>query len=103
MGASDLRNRYAERFRNHVETLRQTVRERLIGDAGGTELWLGGERQVSALETVRENLLRAQAAPDDLAALDLEDALRTLAELTGRGDIAEETLEHIFKNFCVGK
>ncbi|CAA9585927.1 MAG: tRNA-5-carboxymethylaminomethyl-2-thiouridine(34)synthesis protein MnmE [uncultured Truepera sp.] len=86
-----------------LETLRQTVRERLIGDAGGTELWLGGERQVSALETVRENLLRAQAAPDDLAALDLEDALRTLAELTGRGDIAEETLEHIFKNFCVGK
>ncbi len=86
-----------------LETLRQMVRERLIGDAGGTELWLGGERQVSALETVRENLLRAQAAPDDLAALDLEDALRTLAELTGRGDIAEETLEHIFKNFCVGK
>ncbi len=86
-----------------LETLRQNVRERLLGDAGGTELWLGGERQINALETVRGNLLRAQGAPDDLAALDLEDTLRTLAELTGRGDIAEETLEHIFKNFCVGK
>ena len=73
------------------------MRERLVGDAGQSELWLVGERQVGALETVREHLLRAQAAPDDLAALDLEDALKTLAELTGRGEIAEETLEHIFK------
>ncbi len=83
--------------------LREAVRERLVGDAGQSELWLVGERQVSALETVREHLLRAQGAPDDLAALDLEDALKALAELTGRGEIAEETLEHIFKNFCVGK
>ena len=37
------------------------------------------------------------------AALDLADALRTLGELTGRGEVAEETLEHIFANFCVGK
>jgi len=86
-----------------LDALRERIRERLIGDAGGNELWLGGERQVQALETVRVHLLRAQDAPDDLAALDLEDALRTLAEMTGRGDIAEETLEHIFKNFCVGK
>ena len=86
-----------------LAALREAVRERLVGDAGQSELWLVGERQVSALETVREHLLRAQGAPDDLAALDLEDALKTLAELTGRGEIAEETLEHIFKNFCVGK
>lgn len=86
-----------------LDALRERIRERLIGDAGGSELWLGGERQAQALETVRAHLLRAHDAPDDLAALDLEDALKTLAELTGRGDIAEETLEHIFKNFCVGK
>ena len=86
-----------------LERLREGIRERLVGDAGQSELWLVGERQVSALETVRAHLLRAQAAPDDLAALDLEDALKTLAELTGRGEIAEETLEHIFANFCVGK
>lgn len=86
-----------------LDILRETIRDRLIGDLSGNELWLSGERQVSALETVRELIMRAQDAPDDLAALDLEDALRTLAELTGRGEIAEETLEHIFANFCVGK
>lgn len=86
-----------------LEVLREAIRDKLIGDAAQSELWLSGERQVSALQTVRELLLRAHDAPDDLAALDLEDALRTLAELTGRGEIAEETLEHIFANFCVGK
>ena len=86
-----------------LSALRERVRQKLIGDAGQSELWLGSERQIRALETVREQLLRAEDAPDDLAALDLADALRTLAELTGRGDVAEETLAHIFKNFCVGK
>ena len=86
-----------------LDTLREQVRRTLIGDAGQSELWLGSERQIRALETVREHILRAGDAPDDLAALDLADALRTLAELTGRGDVAEETLAHIFKNFCVGK
>ena len=86
-----------------LDELRERVRERLIGDAGGGELWLGGERQIEALATTRDLLLRAQDAPSDLAALDLADALRTLGELTGRGEVAEETLEHIFANFCVGK
>ena len=86
-----------------LDTLREQVRRTLIGDAGQSELWLGSERQIRALEVVREHILRAGDAPDDLAALDLADALRTLAELTGRGDVAEETLAHIFKNFCVGK
>ena len=86
-----------------LDVLRVQIRGKLIGDAGQSELWLGGERQISALETVRDYLLRAVDAPDDLAALDLADALKTLSELTGRGDVAEETLEHIFKNFCVGK
>ena len=86
-----------------LSALRERVRQKLIGDAGQSELWLGSERQIRALETVREHLLRAEDAPDDLAALDLADALRTLAELTGRGNVAEETLAHIFQNFCVGK
>ncbi len=83
--------------------LREAIRERLLGDAGRGELWLTNERHTAALETVKTLLLDAQGAPDDLAALDLEDALRTLGELTGRGEVAEETLAHIFANFCVGK
>lgn len=86
-----------------LDRLREHIRERLVGNAGGSELWLSSERQISALENVRGSLQRALETSDDLAALDLGDALRTLAELTGRGEIAEETLEHIFKNFCVGK
>ena len=36
-------------------------------------------------------------------ALELQDALQTLAALTGRGAVAEDALEHVFANFCVGK
>ena len=86
-----------------LDALKDATRNTLIGDAGGSELWLTSERHAQALSDTRDLLERARVAPDDLAALDLEDALRTLAEITGRGEIAEETLEHIFRNFCVGK
>ena len=86
-----------------LDALKDVVRGRLIGDAGSSELWLTSERHVQALSETKDLLERAKVAPDDLASLDLEDALRTLAGITGRGEIAEETLEHIFRNFCVGK
>ena len=86
-----------------LDVLKDAIRNKLIGDAGSSELWLTSERHAQALITTKDLLERAKDAPDDLAALDLEDALRTLAEITGRGEIAEETLEHIFRNFCVGK
>ena len=86
-----------------IATLKDYIRTKLLGDAGSSELWLGSDRQAEILKAVRELIIQAQNAPDELAALDLEDALRQLAEFTGRSDIAEETLEHIFANFCVGK
>ncbi|CAN5884908.1 tRNA uridine-5-carboxymethylaminomethyl(34) synthesis GTPase MnmE [soil metagenome] len=86
-----------------LDTLTAAIKDKLVGAAGGSELWIGNERHVAALGKTKTLLERAKNAPDDLAALDLEDALRSLAEITGRGDIAEETLEHIFANFCVGK
>ena len=86
-----------------LKALRQATEAKLLGDAANAELWLSSERQVEALQKTRLLLEQALTAPDDLAALDLEEALRVLAELTGRGDIAEETLEHIFAKFCVGK
>ena len=86
-----------------LEELKNAVRNTLIGDAGGSELWITNERHAEALERTKALVKRALAAPDDLAALDLEEALRTLAGITGRGEIAEETLEHIFSHFCVGK
>lgn len=86
-----------------IDVLKDAVRDTLIGDAGNAELWITSERHAQGLAQTKELLERAKDAPDDLAALDLEEALRTLATITGRGDIAEETLEHIFANFCVGK
>lgn len=88
---------------NGLAALSQAITEKLLGDAAGSELWLGSERQREALLSVKSSVLRALDAPHDLAALDLEDALKTLGELTGQGDIAEEALTHIFANFCVGK
>ena len=70
---------------------------------GSSQLWITSERHAEALQRAKEFLTQATNTSDDLAALDLEQALKALAEITGRGEIAEETLEHIFANFCVGK
>ena len=86
-----------------LDALKDAIQTVLIGDAGASELWLSNERHADALRQVRALLVQAKDAPDDLAALDLEEALRTLAEITGQGDIAEDALAHIFANFCVGK
>lgn len=83
--------------------LKEAIREHLTGDAGDSELWITSERHAQALRLAREHVVRSLEAPDDLAALDLEEALRALAGITGREGIAEEALEHIFANFCVGK
>ncbi len=83
--------------------LKAAIREKLLGDVGSSQLWLSSERHAEALQRTKDFLLQAMNSSDDLAALDLEQALKTLSEITGRGEIAEETLEHIFANFCVGK
>lgn len=35
--------------------------------------------------------------------LALEEALKALAALRGRGEVAEEVVARVFQNFCVGK
>lgn len=86
-----------------LDDLRDAIHDRLLGSAGGSELWIGNERHIEALRTARALVEAARNAPDDLAGLDLEEALGAVAQLTGRGDVAEETLAAIFENFCVGK
>lgn len=85
-----------------LDELKAAIVDRLLGAASG-ELWLSSERHEQALRTVEAALERALTLPDDLAALELEGALRALAEITGQSDISEATLEYIFANFCVGK
>ena len=86
-----------------LEDLREAIRDALLGDVAGGELWITHERHADALRSAAEAIERALEAPDDLAAFDLEDAIRAVASVTGRGDIAEETLASIFARFCVGK
>ena len=82
--------------------LRRTVLEALLGDAGRQEVWLGSQRQQDAARRALEHIRAAQGLPDDLASYELEEALRSLSELTGR-DAQEEVIDGVFRNFCVGK
>ena len=82
--------------------LKEAIGKKLLGEVN-SEIWITSERHIELLTRLKEQVSRAMDAPDDLASLDLEEALRSLAELTGRGEIAEEALVHIFANFCVGK
>ncbi len=78
------------------------VRERL---ALGPEPALTRARHRAALEDCRAALQRFLAAPEggaELAAEDLRLAARALGRITGRVD-AEEILDVIFRDFCIGK
>jgi len=86
-----------------IESLKELIKERLIGDLSSTEMWISTERHEQALKQVKAHLEQALRVSEDLASIDLELALKSLAEITGRQEISEETLEYIFANFCVGK
>ncbi len=45
----------------------------------------------------------ADGLPTDLVAQDMRDCLASLAEITGGEITSEETLQNIFKHFCIGK
>ncbi|MEG1605678.1 MAG: tRNA uridine-5-carboxymethylaminomethyl(34) synthesis GTPase MnmE, partial [Clostridia bacterium] len=55
---------------------------------------------LAALARARETL--TSGAPLDLAALDFEEALSKILEITGK-NASEEVIDHIFSTFCVGK
>ena len=56
---------------------------------------------LDAIRRVRQGL--ADGLPSDLVAQDLRDCLHRLAEIVGGEITTEETLQNIFKHFCVGK
>lgn len=86
-----------------LEELRATLADQLVGDAAGAELWVGNDRHVEALKRARASIAAALGHDEELAALDLQDALAALATITGREGVVEETLASIFARFCVGK
>ena len=58
-------------------------------------------RSLDAIRQVRQGM--ADGFPSDLIAQDLRDCLHILAEIVGGEISSEETLQNIFKHFCVGK
>ncbi len=90
-----------------LEQLKEAIAAALLGDAASSELWVTQERHVAALEAAEQHTVAALSLSGsgelDLVSLELQDALTALAALTGRGDVADETLAAIFANFCVGK
>ncbi|WP_034388245.1 tRNA uridine-5-carboxymethylaminomethyl(34) synthesis GTPase MnmE [Deinococcus sp. YIM 77859] len=82
--------------------LRAAIQAALLGDAARGEAWLTTERQADAARRALAHVQAARTLPDDLAGYELEEALRALAELTGR-DVQEDVVDAVFRNFCVGK
>ena len=58
-------------------------------------------RSLDAIRQVRQGM--ADGFPSDLIAQDLRDCLHILAEIVGGEISSEETLQNIFKHFCIGK
>jgi len=85
-----------------LDELRSRIRERLLGRASESEVWITSERHLEALVEAREHLLEARGAPEDLMGMSLEAAARALGRITGR-EATEATVARIFQNFCVGK
>ncbi|ADV66462.1 tRNA uridine-5-carboxymethylaminomethyl(34) synthesis GTPase MnmE [Deinococcus maricopensis] len=85
-----------------LPALREAIRARLLGDAARGEAWLTTERQGDAARRALGHVQAARALPDELATLELEEALRALNDLTGR-DVTEDVVDAVFRNFCVGK
>ena len=92
-----------------LNELRQALRRRVLDgpDAEAQSPLVANARQEQALRRAAELLeqcAEAIAAGEevDVAAVDIEEALSTLGEISGR-TASEEVLEHIFANFCLGK
>ena len=76
------------------------------GDCADNGTIIVSARQFAALDKaascVRSSLDSLKSFTQDIACIDLEDALSALAELDGRA-VTEEIVNGIFAHFCVGK
>lgn len=90
------------------ELEREICRIYQLGEIGQNDsVVVTNMRHVAALSGAKEALGRAISAiscgmPQDIAALDIYDAMNCLGEITG-DTVSEDIVSEIFHNFCVGK
>jgi len=88
-----------------VEDLKRAMAERLaVGGSGfGREAVVVTVRQLDALRRARDLLAEArQSSDEEIVALELREAMEKLGAITG-SSIADEALNQIFSEFCIGK
>lgn len=92
-----------------IEELEETIFQKIVGNpAVGTDaLLVNNVRHKNALvkagRCLGEALEGARAGfPEDLLAVDLKEAWEALGEITGT-TVAEDIIDRIFANFCIGK
>lgn len=92
-----------------MKELEQEISRRYrLGELSGqTDLILTNRRHIAALLRCREALENGihalrQGLPQDLAALDLNEAIAALGEITG-ASVSDDIVSAVFSGFCVGK
>ncbi len=93
-----------------IDELKESIYCTVTGDGVGREageVVVANARHKRALEESRKSLGRAKegiegGVPTELVALELRSCLDHLGEIRGE-TTAEEVLEHIFSQFCIGK
>ncbi len=92
-----------------IEVLAEKIKELYnLGSIGQSDsVIVTNLRHLASLEGARTALLRASASmqngmPQDIAALDLNEAIDALGEITG-DTVSEAIVSEIFHSFCVGK
>lgn len=95
---------------NGISEMEDEIYSYIIGNEvenSSEKLVITNIRHKSALEKTKisiENIFETieSGYPMDLVAVDLREALDSLSEITGEIS-TEDLLDHVFKNFCVGK
>lgn len=92
-----------------IERLKKKISQMIFGEDEITaqDVTISNIRQLHLLEKTEQSLESAMngfrtSVPLDGIEVDLRDAYRFLAEITGES-IEEDVLDRIFQNFCVGK
>ena len=92
-----------------IDELKSSIREMFyIGDLSNDhQIIITNLRHITSLKKAKDSLEKVKASiregvSEDLYCIDLTDAYRALAEITG-AEVTEDIVDQIFSRFCMGK